>query len=666
MADVDLLFRQAPLSQPADLLLGEVESFPEYELTLAGTLPGLTVAALLAPPCDVTLAATLPGLTVEALCAPPTEVTLDTALPGLSVLMEVVYVAPVTMSATLPGLTVSMDALYRSETARPTVSRATTDWQTGARTQQGDVLRHQDSARLRVTKGTPWQSGAPAQQSANPNHRNGMRLRTTALPEHRDAQPLGARLNSAYANMLRTMRPLLNSGFQEAAGHRNLLRTDWQERYRRPRPALDSSWGQAQRLLNRIADEFAIAIPSGKGWDSRYRNAIRPPAGIHAPHVPPERQPCYVPPLGSAVPLRFSGPRGDTNLVFVCEQHPRAPGSTTVVPVRRVYIVINSATLRRVVGDIALPTFSMSMSLDVDSWTWGFNASLPASTLDALMPDEDGTPVELEATINGTSYRLLADKVSRERTFNQSSIRISGRGKNAVLSAPIAPIMSFSNSIDRTAQQLMDDALMFNGVPIGWYTDWQIDDWLVPAGAWSKQGAYIDALSAIAGAAGAYLQPHATDNVMRVLARYPVAPWDWGDVTPDFELPSSVTTREGIEWLDKAQYNRVYVSGTSAGVLGQVTRTGSAGDILAPMVTDALITQEAAARQRGNAVLSDTGRQAMVGLRTPVLSETGIILPGNFVSYVDGSDTKVGIVRSTNVDVGLPEVWQSLILETHS
>ena len=44
-------------------------------------------------------------------------------------------------------------------------------------------------------------------------------------------------------------------------------------------------------------------------------------------------------------------------------------------------------------------------------------------------------------------------------------------------------------------------------------------------------------------------------------------------------------------------------------MLAQVTRAGTAGDVLAPMVVDALITQAAAAGQRNIAVLADIGRQ---------------------------------------------------------
>ena len=105
-------------------------------------------------------------------------------------------------------------------------------------------------------------------------------------------------------------------------------------------------------------------------------------------------------------------------------------------------------------------------------------------------------------------------------------------------------------------------------------------------------------------------------------------------------------------------------------MLGQVTRTGTAGDILAPMVVDPLITGAAVARQRGIAVLSDTGRQIDLSLRLPVLAETGIIEPGAFVEYQDGSQgqpiRRLGLVRSTRVEAGWPQVWQTLGVETHA
>jgi len=119
-------------------------------------------------------------------------------------------------------------------------------------------------------------------------------------------------------------------------------------------------------------------------------------------------------------------------------------------------------------------------------------------------------------------------------------------------------------------------------------------------------------------------------------------------------------SRESLRWVDKPAYNRVFVSGQDVGVLGQVTRAGTAGNVLEPMVVDRLITEVAAARQRGLDVLADTGHQIEVSLRLPVLAETGVIQPGAFVEYQDGTVTRLGIVRATHIEAGMPEVWQTL------
>jgi len=150
-----------------------------------------------------------------------------------------------------------------------------------------------------------------------------------------------------------------------------------------------------------------------------------------------------------------------------------------------------------------------------------------------------------------------------------------------------------------------------------------------------------------------------------VLPRYPVAPWDWAGVTPDLELPSAPVVVEGVQWQSKAAYNRVFVRGDGAGIVGQVTRTGTAGEVTAPMVVDQLITAAAAARQRGLAVLGDTGQQAAVSLSLPVLAETGLILPGKFVRYVDGATERLGLVRSTSLAWEQPKLRQTITLETH-
>lgn len=336
-----------------------------------------------------------------------------------------------------------------------------------------------------------------------------------------------------------------------------------------------------------------------------------------------------------------------------------------IVPIRKFYMTINSLSLRRVDGDVPIPADGFAMSLDTDSWTWSWSASLPADALHLVQPDSSGVPVEVEALVNGVPYRLCAEGISSQREFPKARIRVQWRGTAAVLDSPYAPVLNHGNAAPRTAQQLMGDVLTLNGVGIGWAVDWALTDWLVPANVWAHQGAYIGAILDIAQAAGGYVQPHNTAQTLRILPRYPAAPWNWAATTPDFELPAAVTEVEGIDWVRKPAYSRVFVSGVGEGRLGEVTRAGTAGNVPAPMVTHPLITHADAARQRGLAILSDSGHQARVTLKLPVLVETGLIKPGQFVRYVDGPTSRLGLVRSTSLEWQFPTMRQSISLETH-
>lgn len=460
--------------------------------------------------------------------------------------------------------------------------------------------------------------------------------------------------------------------WQHAIGHGRLAGVHWQQTYSRASLAADQ-WQNARTgaapLRHRFAQRAALRALLGV---AHYQDARRPGDALTIVG-PPGQPPCYDP--AQPLQLRFvelAAPGGPLQLRFVCERTGGGPGpqpgATVVVPIRRVYIVTNDIQLIRIDGSVPLPAYAFALSLDADSWTWQWSATLPASVLPNIEPATAGTPVEVQASINGVPYRLLIERVQRSRQFAQDRLAVSGRGTAAILDAPYAPVMGFDNaSAARSAQQLMGDVLTINGVPIGWAVDFGLTDWAVPAGAWSHQGSYISALNAIAQAAGGYVQPHATAQTLRILHRYPLAPWDWSALTPDVELPLAVTSVEGVEWVKKPAYNRVYVSGADgSGILGQVSIAGTPGDESAPMVTDALITHADAARQRGRAILSDTGPQALVSLTLPVLPETGLILPGQFVRRTDGAASVQGYVRAISLQWSRPRMRQTIEVQTHA
>ncbi len=642
--NVDLLFDR-PAATNAHLIFGADYVPPRNDVALQATLSLLVASFHFIPPARLEVLAELPGLTVTTLILRP-SVPLHVGV------------------ACLPGVVLTGELRYASRTQRPTVGETAHEWQQAMQTEDGAVQGQQDA------RATPAGWGAVWQRAGVSLHGIAHRLPTVlvAAPlQRRTGQQQATRLHDLtwFAHEEATPIAQIRKGvFQNATALRDATRFAHQDGDRSKRAGRLALWQNTLPLTQRQGTDFQIASRRPVGWRGQYQDAMRPPPGISVwviPH-PPDPPRCYTP---SGHLLFATLAPASAHLLFFCENHTDPPDDEpVVVPVRRVYFVINNVTLHRLPDGLPVPVFNLSLSLDAASWTWGFDAQLPAKAESLVAPGNG--PVELVASINGTPFRVLAESISRERSFGEASIRISGRGRNAVLAAPYAPVMNFQQPQARTARQLMDDVLTLNGIPLGWAIDWGLTDWNVPAGVFTKQGTWMEALVAIASAAGGYLIPHPSDQKLCVRHRYPVAPWEWSAVTPDFVLPVDAVARESLRWVEKPAYNRVFVSGQDVGVLGQVTRAGTAGDVLAPMVVDALITEAAAARQRGIAVLADTGQQIEVSLRLPVLAETGIIEPGAFVEYQDGSVTRLGLVRSTQIEAGIPEVWQTLGVQSHA
>src|SRR5690554_5448773 len=171
----------------------------------------------------------------------------------------------------------------------------------------------------------------------------------------------------------------------------------------------------------------------------------------------------------------------------------------------------------------------------------------------------------------------------------------------------------------------LNATLTTNGVPIGWTVDWQIEDWQILAGIWSHNGTWIDAAKRIAEAGGAYVQSHDTDQTLRILPKYPTAPWAWNTATPDIALPEDVVEVEGIEWQEKPDYNAVWVHGGEQGRADRIIIGTTGGTNPAPTIVDDLATDLAMTRQRGLALLGDTGKQAQISLRLPVLDRKSVV-----------------------------------------
>lgn len=385
-------------------------------------------------------------------------------------------------------------------------------------------------------------------------------------------------------------------------------------------------------------------------------SAIPPPWG-YSPvpdYVPVNPEP----PFRRSTDLLFCRPKGK-HLFF------GRPTQRSELANREAYIVSNTFELKRASDNALIECSNFTASIDVDSWCWSWSASIPAS-LQSIIEPVDGDPIEVIATVNGHALRLIVERMSRERRYPDAWLSIGGRGRSAWLAAPYDYARSYDNAAEiRTANQLAEEALEENGVPIGWAVDWQIDDWDVPAGAWRFAGTHIDAVAKIAESAGAYVQSDDTEKTLHILPKYPAMPRDWDDLTADYDLPDDICETESVEWVDKAAYNAVWVVGGADGRKDKIVLTGSAGDTPAQTVVDDLMTDSDVTRQRGLSILADTGRQAMVTIRLPMLPEVGLVHVGSVVDYTERGVTRRGINRATSLQYDYPQVWQTLRIETH-
>ena len=564
-------------------------------------------------------------------------------------------------SGKITGLRGHVRGHYDVNVERPLVASTTLHGQAAAAMRMLGGDSWQDASSLRLLVQHSAQQAAPVQALLETRWQDAQALRVVAGQRAQQAKPLVQIIDQSFqdasalrvwaahrAQQAQALRAMASGRFEDA----NPLRRFVQQGAESATPLyVLSSQAGGQALPMHLLVMQRTQQATQPGWLKPGPIKPEKPKPCH-PNLPALL--CFDQPVLAGLPARL--------YFHCCDSETEQPPATIVVPVRRTYMVFNSITLRRVDNGAEIKAVAFSMQLNHKSWTWSWSATLPEEALPLLVRGSDGYPAELEVTVNSIPVRLRVTQKARRLPFLPRRIEVGGKGKSAVLAADYAPELNFGSQADRTAQQLANEALTINGVPIGWAIEWGIDDWFVPGDTWSLQGSYIEAIQDIATAAGAYVQPHNTAATLRILPEYPVAPWHWADVTPDFELPAGVASVVDIDEVDSPAYNAVWLSGVKAGVSGPFGRTGTAKDEYAPQVVHSLITDSTVHRSRGIAELARSGFKETITIEMPVLPETGLILPGKFVRFAGTT----GLVRGIGVSWKRPKVTQKLALETYT
>jgi hypothetical protein len=500
------------------------------------------------------------------------------------------------------------------------------------------------------SRSAPWRDSPQISQHARTLWQQAQAIRssTTAVP-WAEAVKLGGRSTRALWREGVLAGIDLRAAWAEAATVAYAHRDRWRDGAQQAR-SVRSNWaGRFTAISQRLPWQYGPLVTSqGSPW------------------TPPDTT---VPPVDQSILLHFCGAVGYVDphnivLLFGVDPCAGAPGNAPlfILP-RSTYMTVHAIEVVTLPGLMPVPVATASLSTDQGSFGWTLNATGPASLIEQLTPSA-GVPVQLRVTLDGLVFVFAVEGLQRTRAFGQTGASITGRSITALVGDPYMPEGTFMNAADATAQQLMEAALEFTGVTL----DWQITDWLVTAGAWSFSGTPLAAVQRIAGAAGAIVQSHRSNAIFRILPRYPTLPWEWAATTPDVTFPLDPVVTDGWQRADQPAYNGVYVSGQSQGVLAFVKRTGTAGDLQAAMVTDALITHADAARQRGGSILGAAGPQAQVSIELPVLtgmSEPGIFNVGQLVQVTDPAGTWRGLVRGVSVRVDRPSIRQTITVERH-
>lgn len=308
------------------------------------------------------------------------------------------------------------------------------------------------------------------------------------------------------------------------------------------------------------------------------------------------------------------------------------------------------------IGGIAVDILSFGIKTDMDSYCWQGDITITAkdyAKIKAKLDVPRGSEPMINVTVNGFVFGFIAEEQSRSRKFAQSSHSLSGRSITARLGADYAG--SQGGLIDQASYVSQIVAQQLNGLPIS-VLDWDINDWLVPAGAYSVANKTpIAVIQDVAEAGGGFVVSDASQATLSVKPRWPVAAWQLSSATPDVTVPIDVITDISDKRRTNAQYNTVRLNSASEG--GEVYRATQGRDAEAPTQSHDLYTDRDAIVPAGTAIMSDSGIHGDYTLKMRWADKYNIQLAqlGQIWQINDPEGAWRGVVTGVSVDTGLDD-----------
>ena len=387
-----------------------------------------------------------------------------------------------------------------------------------------------------------------------------------------------------------------------------------------------------------------------------------------SPPVKPDNV-CRIKPPSSQLPLRMARQRhgllsSNLPLALTC-WHDDPP---LFIPNLRSYIVHNVITAT--IGGIAVDLLSFNIKTDMDSYCWQGNIDITAKDYDKIKHKLDaprGSEPMVIAVVNGKPMAFIAEEQQRSRKFAQKSYSLSGRSVTARLGADYAT--SQGGLITQASYVSQIVAQQLNGLSIS-LLDWGINDWLVPARAYSVANKTpIAVIGDIAAAGGGFVTSDPSQATLSVKPRWPVAAWQLASATPDVIVPIDVISDISDKKRTNPRYNTVLLNSASEG--GEVYRQTQGRDAAAPTQDHSLYTDRDAIVPAGTAILSDSGIHGDYTLRMRWADKYNVQLAelGDIWQINDPEGAWRGIIAGVSVSIDqsndAPTVWQTVTIDRY-
>lgn len=409
-----------------------------------------------------------------------------------------------------------------------------------------------------------------------------------------------------------------------------------------------------------------------KCQSTKIQHAVPVPDRYYPIPEPPPVKPdnvCRIRPPSSELPLRMSRQRkgllsSNLPLSLTC-WHDDAP---LIIPNLRSYIVHNVITAT--IGGIAVDLLSFNIKTDMDSYCWSGNIDITAKDYDRIKFKLDvprGSEPMIVAIINGKPLAFIAEEQQRSRKFAQRTYSLSGRSITARLGADYA--VSQGGLIDHASYVSQIVAQQLNGLSVS-LLDWGINDWLVPADAYSVANKTpIAVISDIAAAGGGFVVSDPSQATLSVKPRWPVAAWQLASATPDVIVPIDVISDISDKKRTNPRYNTVLLNSASEG--GEVYRQTQGRDASAPTQDHPLYTDRDAIVPAGTAILSDSGIHGDYTLRMRWADKYNVQLAelGGIWQINDPEGAWRGVTTGVSVSIeqsnDAPTVWQTVTIDRY-